>query len=71
MYIGYFLIDNKKYYISNISPLLWTNDLNLAKRFSTESELITDLYEHQSSLEKLVMDKGQPLIILNEEKAKT
>lgn len=71
MYIGYFLIDNQKYYISNISPLLWTNNLNLAKRFSTESELITDLYEHQSSLEKLVMDKGQPLIILNEEKTKT
>ena len=46
-------LDNSIKYISNISPLLWTDNKEEAKIFRNESEILTDLSYHTESLEKL------------------
>ena len=46
--------DNEKRYISNTSPLLWTDDKNKAKIFRSEGEIKSDLAEHTNSLEKMI-----------------
>lgn len=45
--------DNVIKYISNTSPLLWTDDKNKAKIFRSEGEILTDLYCHKESLDKM------------------
>ena len=42
--------DNDIKYISNISPLLWTDNRNNAKIFRSESEINSDLYDYVESL---------------------
>ena len=46
-------LDNSIKYISNISPLLWTDNKEEAKIFRNESEILTDLSYHTESLEKM------------------
>jgi hypothetical protein len=46
--------NNEKRYISNTSPLLWTDDKNKAKIFRSEGEIESDLVEHTNSLEKMI-----------------
>jgi hypothetical protein len=50
--------DNIIKYISNISPLLWTNDRTKAKTFRSKGELIMDLTWHIDSLEKMEKELG-------------
>ncbi len=45
--------DNNVKYISNTSPLLWTDDINKAKIFRSEGEILNDLNEHMMALEKM------------------
>lgn len=45
--------DNNIKYISNTSPLLWTDDINKAKIFRSEGEILNDLNEHMIALEKM------------------
>ena len=45
--------DNSIKYISNTSPLLWTDNKNNAKIFRNEGEILTDLSYHKESLEKM------------------
>ena len=45
--------DNSIRYVSNTSPLLWTNDKNKAKLFMSINEIKLDLYTHMESLEKM------------------
>jgi hypothetical protein len=45
--------DNNIKYISNTSPLLWTDDINKAKIFRSEGEILNDLNEHMMALEKM------------------
>lgn len=45
--------DNNVKYISNTSPLLWTDDINKAKIFRSEGEILNDLNEHMIALEKM------------------
>lgn len=46
-------MDNTKKYISNTSPLLWTDNKNNAKIFRSEGEILTDLSCHKESLDKM------------------
>ena len=50
--------DNNIKYISNTSPLLWTDNKNKAKIFRNEGEILTDLSYHQESLEKMKKELG-------------
>ena len=45
--------DNTIKYISNTSPLLWTDNKSEAKIFRNEGEIITDLSVHKESLDKM------------------
>lgn len=45
-------------YVSNISPLLWTNEKSRAKKFNTKNEMIMDLTWHIDSLEKMEKELG-------------
>ncbi len=45
--------DNSVSYISNTSPLLWTDNKSEAKIFRNEGEIITDLSVHKESLDKM------------------
>lgn len=57
------LQDNSISYISNTSPLLWTDNKSEAKVFRSIGEIDTDLYEHRNSLEKMKKELGINLII--------
>jgi len=50
--------NNEKKYISNISPLLWTNKLSEAKIFRSKGEIKEDLSYHLISLAKLSTEFG-------------
>lgn len=59
IYIIYSLSkNNEKKYISNTSPLLWTDDKSKAKIFRSEGEIQTDLSYHAKSLEKMNKELG-------------
>lgn len=45
--------DNSVSYISNTSPLLWTDNKSEAKIFRSEGEIMTDLSDHKESLDKM------------------
>ncbi len=45
--------DNTIKYISNTSPLLWTDKKENAKIFRSEGEIITDLSSHMESLRRM------------------
>jgi len=45
-------------YVFNTDPLLWTDDKNKAKIFTSESEILTDLYNHMGSLDKMNKELG-------------
>ena len=53
--------DNKESYISNVSPLLWTDDRNKAKIFYSESEIRTDLSLHFNVLDEILKPEGMKL----------
>ena len=48
--------DNDIRYISNTSPLLWTDNKEKAKIFISENQIQLDLFNHMESLEQ--MKKG-------------
>ena len=50
--------NNEKKYISNTSPLLWTDDQSKAKIFRSEGEIEIDLSCHKTSLEKMIKELG-------------
>ena len=45
-------------YLSNISPLLWTNEKSNAKKFNSKNELIMDIAWHGDSLEMMAKELG-------------
>lgn len=52
-------------YISNISPLLWTDDIKNAKKFISENEISIDLSSHKKSLELLTKEVNNPIEIIS------
>ena len=50
--------NNEKKYISNTSPLLWTDDQSKAKIFRSKGEIEIDLSCHKTSLEKMIKELG-------------
>ena len=51
-------LDKEIKYISNTSPLLWTDDRNKAKIFISEGSIMTDLYDHLDTLNKMCKELG-------------
>ena len=47
-----------KRYISNTSPLLWTDNKSEAKIFRSEGEMMLDLSAHRDILQKMVNELG-------------
>ena len=52
-------------YISNVSPLLWTNKKSEAKIFASENEISMDLAPHKKSLELLTKELNTPIEIIS------
>ena len=51
-------LDNNISYISNISPLLWTDKKDKAKIFSSEEEVYTNLIDYDNNLVKMGKKMG-------------
>lgn len=51
-------LDNNISYISNISPLLWTDKKDEAKIFSSEEEVYTNLIDYDTNLVKMGKKMG-------------
>jgi len=46
--------NNKTTYVSNISPLLWTNEKDKAKIFFSKSEAMNDIAPYHNSLVNII-----------------
>lgn len=46
-------LDNNVSYISNVSPLLWTNNKNEAKVFVSENDVYSNLLDYDTNLVKM------------------
>ena len=52
-------------YISNTSPLLWTDNISNAKKFMSENEIFIDLAPHKKSLELLTRETKNTIEIVS------
>lgn len=55
--------NNNIKYISNTSPLLWTNNKFEAKKFRSKEEINLDLYSHVNILNKMEKELGLKLYL--------
>lgn len=46
-------LDNNVSYISNVSPLLWTNNKNEVKVFVSENDVYSNLLDYDTNLVKM------------------